>query len=145
MREVLRVALVLTLGGAAGAIGLGFLLVLLANIDSSRPLLTDMSLPRMFWMSVAFCLFTVPIAWSFGGPLYLLFRRFHLLRVWICALVGGALGVATPYSFRLLGFGVSLPWRAILWFVLSSAAAGAAMGLLLKRTITNTPQTRAGA
>ncbi len=133
MKKALRVAAVLTLGGSAGAIALAFLLVLLANMDSSRPLLTDVSLPRMFWSSIALCLFTVPITWTFGGPLYLLFRRFHLLRVWICALVGGALGVAIPYSFRLLGFGVSLPWKAILWFVLSGAAGGAVMGLLLRR------------
>lgn len=64
-------------------------------------------------MSLAFCLFTIPITLSVGVPLYLLFRHLQLLRVWICAVTGGVIALSFPYGFRLLGFGVSLPWQAI--------------------------------
>jgi hypothetical protein len=133
MKEILRVAMVLTLGGFVAAIALAVLLLMLANSDSGRPLFTDVSLHRVFWSSLAFCLFTLPIAWSCGIPIYLLFRHLHLLRVWICEVTGAVVGIAIPYGFRLFGFTVSLPWQAILWFGLSGAAAGAVMGALLRR------------
>jgi hypothetical protein len=57
----------------------------------------------------------------------------HLLRVWVCTVTGAVVGIAIPYGFRLMGFTVSLPWQAILWFGLSGAAAGAIMGALLRR------------
>jgi hypothetical protein len=132
MKEVWRVATALMLGAFAGALNLAFLLQIMANLDAGQPWLTDISLRRMFWMSLAFCLFTVPIAFSFGAPLYLLFRRLHWLRVWICAVTGALIAIAYPYSLHLFGFGVSLPWQAVLWFVLSGATAGALAGFLLR-------------
>jgi hypothetical protein len=133
MKEALRVATALTFGAVVGAIDLAVLLVVLVNLDSGRPLFTDASLQGLAWMSLAFCLFTLPIAWSFGVPVYLLFRRFHLLRVWVCAVTGAMVGIAVPYSCRLMGATVSLEWHAILWFGVSGAAAGAVMGALLRR------------
>jgi len=133
MREVLRVATVLTLGALVGAIALSVLLIVFANLDAGRPLLTDVSLSRVFWQSLAFCLFTIPIAWLVGPPLYVLFRRLGLLRVWSCALTGGAIVLAVPYGFSFFGFGVSLSLWGILWFLGSGTIAGALVGLVLRR------------
>ena len=133
MREALRVATVLTLGALMGAIALSVLLLVLANLDARRPLLTDVSLSRTFWQTLAFCLFTVPIAWLAGVPLYVLFRRLGLLRVWICALTGGAVAVAVPNAFRLIGFGVSLSSWGIFWLLGSGTIAGVLVGLVLRR------------
>lgn len=133
MREALRVAAVLTAGALVAALALSVLLLVFANMDSGRPVLADVSLSRTFWQTLAFCLFTVPIAWLAGAPLYVLFRRLGLLRVWICALTGGALALAVPYAFRFIGFGVSLSSWGILWFLASGTIAGALVGLVLRR------------
>lgn len=132
MKEPLRVASVLGLGAFTSAVALAVLLGLLANLDSGQPWATDLSVLRIFMMSQAFCLFTVPLTFSFGMPLYLLFRHFHLLRVWICAITGGVIALSFPYGFRVLGAGVSLPWRVILWIAVSGAAGGAVMGALVR-------------
>jgi hypothetical protein len=133
VREALRVTMALTLGAFLSALALSVLLLVLTNMDSGHPMATDVSPQRVFWSGIAFCLFTIPIVFAFGAPLYLLYRRFHLLRVWICALTGGAIAISFPYAFRLLGFGASLPWRAILWFGVSGAVGGALIGALVRR------------
>jgi hypothetical protein len=143
MREALRVATVLALGAFISALAMAVLLLLLANMDSGRPIFTDVSLRRIFWSSIAFCLFTGPIVFSFGVPLYLLYRRLQLLRVWICALTGGVIAIGFPYAFRLLGFGVSLPWSAILWFGVSGAAGGALMGAFVRHQTNPKPVSQA--
>jgi len=125
MKEPLRVAGVLALGAFTSAVALAALLILLANLDSGQPLATDLSVLRVLMMSLA-------ITVSLGLPLYLLFRHFHLLRVWICAMTGGVIAVSFPYGFRVWGFGVSLPWRVIFWFAMSGAAGGAVMGALVR-------------
>lgn len=133
MKEILRVTIALTLGALVSAVALSVLLLVLANLDSGQPIATDVSPQRVFWSSIAFCLFTIPTVFACGAPLYLLYRRFRLLRVWICALTGGAIAISFPYAFRLLGFGVSLPWRAIFWFGVSGAVGGALMGALVRQ------------
>jgi len=132
-KELLRVGSALVLGAFASAAALAALLIVLANLDSGQPLATDLSALRIFMMSLAFCLFTVPITFSVGVPLYLLFRHFDLLRVWICTITGSVAALSFPYGFRLLGFGVSLPWQAIFWFAMSGAAGGALMGAIVRR------------
>ncbi len=131
-KECLRVAGALALGAFISAAALATLLILLANLDSGQPLATDLSPLRIFMMGLAFCLFTVPLTFSFGVPLYFLLRHFHLLRVWICAVTDVVVALGFPYSFRLLGAGVSLPWRVILWIAVSGAAGGALMGALVR-------------
>ena len=131
-KELLRVASALGLGACVSAAALAALLIVLANLDSGQPWATDLAPLRIFMMGLAFCLFTVPLTFSFGVPLYLLFRHFHLLRVWICAVTGGVIALSFPYSFRLLGAGVTLPWRVILWIVVSGASGGAIMGALVR-------------
>jgi hypothetical protein len=143
-KEPLRVASALALGVFASAVALAVLLILLANLDSGLPLATDLSVLRIFMMSVAFCLFTVPITFSVGVPLYLLFRHFDLLHVWICTITGGVIALGFPYGFRLLGFGVSLPWQAIFWFAMSGAAGGAVMGALVRPRKANFEDTISG-
>src|ERR1700756_5676339 len=115
-KEVFRVGSALALGAFISAAVLAALLIVLANLDSGQPWATDLSVLRIFMMSLAFCLFTVPLTFCFGVPLYLLFRHFHLLRIWICAVTGCIIALSFPYGFRLLGASVSLPWRVILWF-----------------------------
>jgi hypothetical protein len=132
VREALRVTIALTLGALLSAVALSVLLIVLTNMNSGQSLATDVSPQRVFWSSIAFCLFTIPIVFAFGAPLYLLYRRLHLLRVWICALTGGVIAISFPYAFRLLGADVSLPWRAILWFGVSGAVGGALMGALVR-------------
>jgi len=138
--EVLTVASALALGAFISAAALATLLIVLANLDSSQSWTTDLSVLRILMMGLAFCLFTVPLTCFFGVPLYLLFRHFHLLRVWICTVTGGVIAVGFPYAFRLLGAGVSLPWRVIFWFAVSGALGGTVMGALVRprKTISTT-------
>jgi hypothetical protein len=131
MKEALRVAIVLMLGALVGALALAVLLLVLANADAWRPLLTDFSLQRIVFMSLAFCLFTFPIALVLGLPIYLLIRRFRLLRVSVCAATGAVIGIIAPYRFRLST--LDLSWQAILWFAVSGAVAGGVMGYLLRQ------------
>jgi hypothetical protein len=130
MREAVRVGIVLTFGSFVGAIALSVLLLVLVNMNAGQPLLTEFGLQRIFFMSLGFCLLTLPIAWVLGFPIYFLFRRFHLLRVSVCAAAGAAIGIIAPYRFLL--FTLELTWQVILWFALSGAAAGATMGYLLR-------------
>ena len=132
VKEPQRVASALVLGAFVSAAALAALLIVLANLDSGQPWGTDLSPLRIFMMGLAFCLFTVPLTFSFGVPLYLLFRHFHLLRVWICAVTGSVVALGFPYSFRLLGAGVSLPWQVILWIAVCGASGGAMMGALVR-------------
>jgi hypothetical protein len=81
-----------------------------------------------------FFLFTLPISWLFGVPLYWLLRRFNLLRVWVCSVLGGIIGMLVACAFWLLVPPVE--WLPILWFVLSGAAAGTGAGWLLQRQVT---------
>ena len=99
MREALRVGIVLTVGAFVGAIALSLLLLALVNLDARRPLLTEFGLQRIFVMSFGFCLFTLPIAWVLGFPIYFLFRRFHLLRVSVCVLTGRRWASLLPTDF----------------------------------------------
>jgi hypothetical protein len=131
--EGLRVGTALTLGAYAGAVGLAVLLIVVANVDSARPIFTDISSAAIFWPSLLFFLFTLPISWLFGIPVYCLLRRFNLLRVWVCSVLGGIIGVAVACGFHL--FTRPVEWLPILWFVLSGAAAGTIIGLLLRRPI----------
>jgi hypothetical protein len=134
LRKGLRVGVVLTLGAYAGAAALAVSLIVLANVDSGRPIFSDISLGGIFWPSLLFFLFTLPISWLFGAPLYWLLRHFNLLRVWVCSVLGGIIGMLVACAFRL--FAHPVEWLPILWFVLSGAAAGTAAGLLLRRPIT---------
>jgi hypothetical protein len=128
-----RVVAALTLGALAGAAELAFLLNAFANVDSHLPIFNDVSLAGLFWMSVAFCLFTVPLSWVFGIPLYLLMKRFHLIRVWVCSVLGGIVGVAGFYSVCLVpNAQCTVEWIPVLWLGLSGAAAGTVVGLLLR-------------
>src|SRR5438270_11599795 len=94
IRPPFRVGAALTLGAFAGAAELAFLLTVFANIDSHLPIYNDVSFVRIFWMSAAFCLFTIPVSWLLGLPLYLLMKRLNLIRVWVCSLLGCIAGVA---------------------------------------------------
>lgn len=132
LREALRVGGVLTLGGFCGAVALAVLLTIFANVESAQPLFTDISLGRISWSSLLFCFFTLPISWFFGAPVYWLLRRFNLLRVWVCAVLGGIIGVVSAYGILLLSFVPTVQGVAILWFGLSGAAAGSIVGLLLR-------------
>jgi hypothetical protein len=124
MKNGARVGALLTVAGLAAAAALAILLTVLANLDAGQPASTDLRPAQIFWMSLAFCLFTLPIGGFVGVPLYWLARRFDLLRAWVGGLAGGAVGVATPYAFRLVGAEVRLGWPAILWLGLSGVLAG---------------------
>ena len=133
MRVQVRVGAALTLGAFAGAAELAFLLTVFANIDSHVPIFNDVSFVRIFWMSVAFCLFTIPVSWLLGLPLYLLMKRFNLIRVWACSLLGCIAGVAGCYSVCLVpGAQCTMEWIPVLWLGVSGAAAGTLVGLLLR-------------
>src|SRR5256885_15501591 len=132
LRQPFRVGAALTLGAFAGAAELAFLLSVVANVDSHLPIFNDVSFVGIFWMSVAFCLFTVPLSWVFGLPLYWLMRRFNLIRVWVCSVLGGIVGVAGFYSACLVpNAQCTVEWIPAIWLGLSGAAAGAAGWLLL--------------
>ena len=89
---------------------------------------------RISRSSLLFCFFTLPISWLFGAPVYWLLQRFNLLRVWVCSVLGGIIGVVGAYGFLLLSFVPTVQGVAILWFGLSGAAAGSIVGLLLRRS-----------
>jgi F0F1-type ATP synthase membrane subunit c/vacuolar-type H+-ATPase subunit K len=131
--EVLRVGLAVLLGGFIAALALAVLLIALANVDAHQPATTDLSVDRILGSSFLFCFFTLPIAVILGVPLYLVLRRFNLLRVSVCSALGAIVGMLTPYSFRLVGAAVELSPVALVWFALSGAAAGAVMGALVRR------------
>ncbi len=134
LRRGLSVGVVLTIGAYVGAVALAASLIVLANVDSGRPIFSDISLDGIFWPSLLFFLFTLPISWLFGAPLYWLLRRFNLLRVWVCSVLGGIIGMLIACAFRLVA--PPIEWLPILWFVVSGAAAGTGAGLLLRRPIT---------
>lgn len=134
LRKGLPVGVVLTLGAYAGAVALAVLVIVLANVDSGRPIFRDISLGGIFWPSLLFFLFTLPISLLFGLPLYWLLRRFNLLRVGVCSVLGGIIGMFVACAFRL--FVPPVEWLPILWFVLSGAVAGTGAGLFLRRPIT---------
>src|SRR5258706_3227599 len=139
LRQPFRVGAALTLGAVAGAAELAFLLTLFTNIDSHSHIFTDVSCVRSFWMSVAFCLLTIPVSWVLGLPLYLLMKRFNLIRVWVCSLLGCGAGVAGFYSACLVTDAqCTVEWIPVLWLGLSGAAAGTVVGLLL-RSPSNSP------
>ncbi len=133
LRRGLSVGVVLTIGAYVGAVALAASLIVLANVDSGRPIFSDISLGGIFWPSLLFFLFTLPISWLFGAPLYWLLRRFNLLRVWVCSVLGGIIGMLIACAFRLVA--PPIEWLPILWFVVSGAAAGTGAGLLLRRPI----------
>jgi ABC-type sugar transport system permease subunit len=133
VRQPFRVVAAFTLGAFAGAAELAFLLTAFANLDSHLPIFNDVSFVRIFWMSVAFCLFTIPVSWVLGLPLYLLMKRFDLIRVWVCSLLGCIAGVAGFYSVCLVPDAqCTMEWIPVVWLGLSGAAAGAVVGLLLR-------------
>jgi hypothetical protein len=132
MKNGVRVGALLTVAGLAAAVALALLLIVFANVDAGQPMSTDLSPARVFWMSLAFCLFTLPVGCFVGFPMYWLARRFNLLRAWVGGLAGGAVGVATPYAFRLVGAEVQLGWPAILWFGLGGVLAGSIFALLAR-------------
>ena len=133
LRQPFRVGAALTLGAFAGAAELAFLLTVFANIDSHLPVFKDVSLVGISWMSVAFCIFTIPVSWVLGLPLYLVMKRFNLVRVWVCSLFGCIAGVAGFYSVCLVPDAhCTVEWIAVLWLGLSGAAAGTVVGLLLR-------------
>jgi ABC-type spermidine/putrescine transport system permease subunit II len=125
----MRVGLALALGAFAGAADLAVLLIVLANLDSGQPVFNEISLLRIFWNSVAFCFFTVPVSWVFGFPLYCLMRRVNLLKVWVCSLLGSIVAVLPLVPWNV-------DWIALLWLGLSGAAGGTVV-LLLRPTSVN--------
>jgi hypothetical protein len=129
---LVRVGALLTVGGLAAAVALAVLLIVFANADAGQPISTELSPARIFWMSLAFCLFTLPIGWVVGFPTYWLARRFNLLRGWVGGLAGGAVGVAAPYAFRLVRAQVQLDWPAMLWLGLGGVLAGWTVALLAR-------------
>jgi hypothetical protein len=124
-----RVGLVLTIGGVVTAVALAALLVVFGNLDAGQPVTTDLSMTRVFWMSVLFAFFTVPLSWGLGLPTYHLLRRFGLLRVWVCLATGALLGIAGGYglfvSRSMLPDAVGM-----LWFGLAGAAGGGVVAVL---------------
>ena len=68
---------------------------------------------------------------GFGVP-YLLFvpSLSSTPSVRVCA-DGAAMGIIAPYRFLLST--LKLPWQVILWFALSGATAGAAVGFFLRQ------------
>ena len=132
-RQFLRVGCALMLGAFASAAQLAVLLIVLANVDAGLPTFNDVELGRILGMGVAFCFFTVPVSWTAGLPLYFLFRRFNLLKVWVCAVMGALAGVLSFYGILILpGVHGVVEWRTAVWLGLSGAGAGTVVGLLVR-------------
>jgi len=126
--EVRRVFLALFAGGLIAALAMAVLLAVFANIDAHVPVTTDLDLSHIVGMSVFFCFFTVPVAVILGVPFYWFLRRFGLLRVSVCSVLGASAGMLIPYVFH-----IEAALIGMVWFGLSGAAAGAMMGMLLRR------------
>jgi hypothetical protein len=129
-QELRRLGLALFAGGLIAALAMAVLLGVFANIDAHQPVTTDLDLHHVAGMSVFFSFFTVPVAVVLGVPSYWLLRRLDLLRVWVCSALGAAAGVLVPYTFHL-----TADVMGLVWFSLSGAAAGAVMGMLLRRVV----------
>lgn len=127
-REIRRLFLALFAGGLIAALAMALLLAVFANIDAHEPVTTDLDLSHVVGMSVFFCFFTVPAAVILGLPFYWFLRRFGLLNVPVCSVLGAAAGMLIPYVFHLKPALIGM-----VWFVLSGAAAGATMGMVLRR------------
>ena len=99
-KECLKLAGVRAIFAFMSAAALATLLISLANLGSGRPLVTDSSRLPVFDNGLEFCLFRLPITFSFGVPVYFLFRHFHLLRVRICVVTSAVVALTAPVGRR---------------------------------------------
>ena len=78
---------------------------------------------------LVFVLYTYPVAWVFGPPAYLVFRRYGLARLWHYA-VGGFLGVGGVVFVLVAllewGFEETSPLEALTYSVVMGALAASA-------------------
>ena len=128
-----RLVFAIILSAFAGAALLAVLLIVLANLDTGQPMFHDASFVGSFWMTVAFCFFTFPVALCVGFPLVLVLIHFNLMRLWVCISLGSVAGVFGFYGLVLLpGVKFAADWRTVLWLALSGAAAGTVFWLSVR-------------
>ncbi len=87
---------------------------------------------QVIGMSAFFSLFTLPVAFVLALPVAWLWRRIGPLHPAQCALLGAVAGVPAGYGVLLLAFVPTPGWVSTLWFTAAGAAAGLAMGHLLR-------------
>ena len=90
------------------------------------------TLAQLIGMSAFFSLFTLPVAFAFALPVGWLWRRLGPIHPAACALHGAAAGVLGGYGLLLLAFVPTPGWSSTLWFAAAGAAAGLAMGGVLR-------------
>lgn len=117
---------------AAGVVAAFALAVALHFLSQSDGSLTLPTVPQLLGMSAFFCFFTLPVAAVFALPVGWLWQRFGPLRLSSCAALGAACGVVGGYGFLLLTFVPTLRWGSALWFAAGGAAAGLAVGWVMR-------------